>query len=58
MIGYPPCAWCGDHVGMIERFGKYRRTLPPGLHIVVPLLDRMPVVVDMRETVQPFAHSR
>jgi regulator of protease activity HflC (stomatin/prohibitin superfamily) len=44
-----------SHVGMIERFGKYRRTLPPGLHIVVPLLDRMPVVVDMRETVQPFA---
>ena len=44
-----------SHVGMIERFGKYRRTPPPGLHIVVPLLDRMPVVVDMRETVQPFA---
>jgi regulator of protease activity HflC (stomatin/prohibitin superfamily) len=44
-----------SHVGTIERFGKYRRTLPPGLHIVVPLLDRMPVVVDMRETVQPFA---
>jgi regulator of protease activity HflC (stomatin/prohibitin superfamily) len=40
---------------MLERFGKYRRTLPPGLHIVVPLLDRIPVIVDMREIVQPFA---
>ena len=44
-----------SHAGMLERFGKYRRTLPPGLHIVVPLLDRIPVIVDMREIVQPFA---
>ena len=44
-----------SHVGMIERFGKYRRTCRRQSHIVVPLLDRMPVVVDMRETVQPFA---
>ena len=44
-----------SHVGMLERFGKYRRTLSPGLHVVVPLLDRMATVVDMRETVQPFA---
>jgi regulator of protease activity HflC (stomatin/prohibitin superfamily) len=44
-----------SRVGMLERFGKYRRTLQPGLHIVVPLLDRVGTVVDMRETVQPFA---
>jgi regulator of protease activity HflC (stomatin/prohibitin superfamily) len=44
-----------SHVGMIERFGKYRATLSPGLHIVIPFFDRMRVVVDMRETVQPFA---
>src|SRR3954451_327371 len=44
-----------SHVGLLERFGKYRRTLAPGLHLVVPLLDRIPVIVDMREIVQPFA---
>ena len=44
-----------SRVGMLERFGKYRRTLQPGLHIVVPLLDRVGTVVDMRETVQAFA---
>ena len=44
-----------SRVGMLERFGKYRRTLQPGLHVVVPLLDRVGTVVDMRETVQPFA---
>jgi len=44
-----------SHVGMLERFGKYRATLAPGLHIVIPFLDRMRVIVDMRETVQAFA---
>jgi regulator of protease activity HflC (stomatin/prohibitin superfamily) len=43
------------HIGIIERFGKYQRQLPPGLHLVVPMFDRMAAVVDMRETVQPFA---
>ena len=23
----------------IERFGRYTRTLPPGLHIIVPFMD-------------------
>ena len=43
------------HIGIIERFGKYQRQLPPGLHLVFPMFDRMAAVVDMRETVQPFA---
>jgi regulator of protease activity HflC (stomatin/prohibitin superfamily) len=43
------------HVGIVERWGKYRATLAPGLHLIVPMLDRMSSVVDMRETVQPFA---
>jgi regulator of protease activity HflC (stomatin/prohibitin superfamily) len=42
-------------VGVVERWGKYRATLAPGLHLIVPLLDRITAVVDMRETVQPFA---
>src|SRR5919206_1267717 len=43
------------HVGIVERWGKYRATLAPGLHLIVPMLDRMSAIVDMRETVQPFA---
>ena len=42
-------------VGIVERRGKYRATLAPGLHLIVPMLDRITAVVDMRETVQPFA---
>jgi regulator of protease activity HflC (stomatin/prohibitin superfamily) len=43
-----------SHAGMLERFGKYRRTLAPGLHIILPLLDRVRTIVDMREIVQSF----
>jgi regulator of protease activity HflC (stomatin/prohibitin superfamily) len=42
-------------VGVVERWGKYRASLTPGLHIIIPMLDRITAVVDMRETVQAFA---
>src|SRR5213076_1111302 len=40
---------------VVERWGKYRASLPPGLHLILPMLDRITAVVDMRETVQAFA---
>jgi regulator of protease activity HflC (stomatin/prohibitin superfamily) len=42
-------------VGIIERLGRYQRTLQPGVHVLIPFLDRMRALVDMRETVQAFA---
>jgi regulator of protease activity HflC (stomatin/prohibitin superfamily) len=42
-------------VGVVERWGKYRASLTPGLHVIIPMLDRITAVVDMRETVQAFA---
>ncbi len=36
--------------GVLERLGKYQRTLEPGLHIVIPFLDRV-TKADMRENV-------
>ncbi len=36
--------------GLIERFGKYRETLDPGLHLIVPFVERIRRV-DMREIV-------
>lgn len=35
----------------LERFGKYVRTLKPGLHIVVPFINRIGSKVNMMETV-------
>lgn len=35
----------------IERFGRYTRTLTPGLNLVVPLVDRVGAKLSLRETV-------
>ncbi|MBA2337519.1 MAG: SPFH/Band 7/PHB domain protein [Acidimicrobiia bacterium] len=36
--------------GLVERFGKFRELLDPGLHLIVPFIDRIRRV-DMREIV-------
>lgn len=35
----------------IERFGRYRRTLQPGLNLVLPVADRVNTKLDIREQV-------
>ena len=35
----------------IERFGRYTRSLSPGLNLIIPVIDRIGVKVSMRETV-------
>ena len=39
---------------VIERLGRYHRTLTPGLNIVVPFVDRVKQAVDLREQVVSF----
>src|ERR1700709_1452868 len=39
---------------VVERLGKYNRTLDPGLNILVPFIDRVRTTVDMREQVVSF----
>jgi regulator of protease activity HflC (stomatin/prohibitin superfamily) len=40
--------------GVVERFGRYSRTLQPGLSIVVPFIDRVRPLIDLREQVVTF----
>ncbi|MEO7017786.1 MAG: SPFH domain-containing protein, partial [Leifsonia sp.] len=40
--------------GVVERLGKYHKTLLPGLNIVVPFIDRVRPLLDMREQVVSF----
>ncbi|HEY2326419.1 MAG TPA: SPFH domain-containing protein [Gaiellaceae bacterium] len=40
--------------GVVERFGRYSRTLNPGLVLVVPFVDRIRRTVDLREQVVSF----
>ncbi len=43
-----------QQVGVVERLGKFKRTLEPGPHLVVPILDKVRYNLDMRENVVPF----
>jgi regulator of protease activity HflC (stomatin/prohibitin superfamily) len=40
--------------GVVERFGRYSRTLTPGLTMVVPFIDRVRPLLDLREQVVSF----
>ncbi|MBX3067990.1 MAG: SPFH/Band 7/PHB domain protein [Microbacteriaceae bacterium] len=40
--------------GVVERLGKYHKTLSPGLNLVIPLIDRVRPLIDMREQVVSF----
>jgi regulator of protease activity HflC (stomatin/prohibitin superfamily) len=40
--------------GIVERLGRYNRTLTPGLAILVPFMDRLKPLIDLREQVVSF----
>lgn len=37
--------------GIVERFGRYKETLEPGLRFIMPFVDSLRYRIDMRETV-------
>src|ERR1700689_309754 len=41
--------------GVVERLGRYSRTLEPGLTIITPFVDRVRPLVDLREQVVNFS---
>src|SRR5437773_3486795 len=43
------------NAGLIERLGRYNRTLDAGITIVVPFVDRLRPLIDLREQVVSFA---
>ena len=42
------------YAGVVERLGRYHKTLNPGLNLLVPFIDRLRPLVDMREQVVSF----
>lgn len=40
--------------GIVERLGRYNRTLSPGLSLLIPYVDALKPLVDMREQVVSF----
>ncbi|MEA2372770.1 MAG: hypothetical protein QOH12_3164 [Solirubrobacteraceae bacterium] len=41
--------------GVVERLGRYSRTLDPGLTLLVPFIDRVKPLIDLREQVVNFS---
>src|SRR5881397_4309131 len=40
--------------GVVERLGRYSRTLTPGLTLVIPFVDRVRPLLDLREQAVSF----
>ena len=38
----------------VERFGRYRKTLEPGMNFIIPFVDRVKAQIDLREQVVAF----
>ncbi len=38
----------------VERLGRYRKTLEPGLNLIIPVIDRVKPLIDLREQVVSF----
>ncbi len=42
----------------VERLGRYRKTLEPGMNVVIPFIDRVKPIIDLREQVVSFTGQR
>jgi regulator of protease activity HflC (stomatin/prohibitin superfamily) len=42
----------------VERLGRYRKTLEPGMNLIVPFIDRVKPLIDLREQVVSFQGQR
>lgn len=43
-----------QRVAVVERLGKFQKVLEPGPHLLIPMVDNVRILMDMREEVVPF----
>ncbi len=43
-----------QQVGIVQRLGKFHKTIEPGMHLITPVVDKVTYTMDMREAVVPF----
>ncbi|HEX7338779.1 MAG TPA: SPFH domain-containing protein [Rhodanobacteraceae bacterium] len=46
-----------QHAWVIERLGRFHRTLEPGLNLIIPIIDRVAYRFDLRETPMDVAQQ-
>jgi regulator of protease activity HflC (stomatin/prohibitin superfamily) len=44
--------------GLVERLGRYQRTLGAGVTLLIPFVDRLRPLIDLREQVVSSSRSR
>ena len=42
----------------VERLGQFHKTLEPGMNLIIPLIDRVKPLIDLREQVVSFPGQR
>jgi len=42
----------------VERFGRYTKTMEPGMNFIIPFIDRVKALIDLREQVVSFTGQR
>src|SRR5215472_3350615 len=42
----------------VERLGRYHKTMEPGLNVIIPFIDRVKSMIDLREQVVSFTGQR
>src|SRR5215471_8045282 len=42
----------------VERLGRYRKTMEPGMNFIIPFIDRVKALIDLREQVVSFTGQR
>ena len=57
-INYGICIVPQQSAWVIERFGKFHRILSPGLHFLIPLVDRIAYIHSLKEQAIPISNQQ
>ena len=57
-INYGICIVPQQSAWVIERFGKFNRILSPGLHFLIPFVDRIAYIHSLKEQAIPISNQQ
>ena len=57
-VNYGVCIVPQTSAWVIERFGRFSRILPPGLHFLIPFVDRIAYIHSLKEQTIPISNQQ